>query len=181
MKKNILFAAFAAFALCLASCQKEEITNDTTDPNDGKVNTFARVKGTSDQRNTDWTSNISLADLLKKMGYDMQGIDSIGGMAFSAFLNFDTAYAHFTFSQNVEVWGLDADDITNQIQGIDYEYSYDGNTHTGYLVGEDEEGNPAKLTFTYDDYADDITFVLHLNIAMDTNTVDLPLVFIRNE
>ena len=66
------------------------------------------------------------------------------------------------------------------MQGIDYEYSYDGASHTGYLVGQDDNGNVANLTFTYDDNTDAITFVLPLYLAEDTaNVINFPLVYNR--
>ncbi|MBR6130791.1 MAG: hypothetical protein IKQ20_02910, partial [Bacteroidales bacterium] len=89
-------------------------------------------------------------------------------------------YAHFTFSQNVEIWGMDDNDQMQQMQGIDYEYSYDGASHTGYLLGQDENGNPANLTFTYNDSTDAITFVLPLYFAEDTaNVINFPLIYNR--
>ncbi len=179
MKKNIFFAAIAALAFALTACQPEDITPI----NPGTDVAGPLVKTTSDLHNTNWTCTVSLADLLVGLtGFDMGCIDSIDAAAFETYLNFDGTYAHFTFSSNVEVWGLSADENSmEQISGIDYEYSYDGTTHTGYLVGMDEEGNPANLTFTYDDATDAITFIIPLGVEFDeTTTINFPMVFNRN-
>lgn len=186
MKKNIFAIAAAVLALGMTACQPEDITPITPEDvvviGDGGQTSGPRVKSTSDLHNTDWTSSISLADLLSSMtGFDMSSVDSIDDAAFETYLNFDGVYAHFTFSENVELWGLDANDMMQQITGIDYEYSYDGTTHTGSLNGEDEEGNPASLSFTYNDSTDAITFVLPLYVAEDTtNVVNYPMVFNRD-
>ena len=97
------------------------------------------------------------------------------------YLNFDGTYAHFTFSDNVEIWGLDADNMMmQQITGVDYEYSYDGTTHTGALNGTDDEDNTVSLGFTYEDATDAITFILNLFYAEDETTVTLTPNFARN-
>lgn len=177
MKKNILIAAIAALALSFAACQKDE--NDSTVDNGG-VNPNARVKSTSDLHNTDWNCSVSLTDFLTATGFNIGCVDSIDDAIIESYLNFDGTYAHFTFSQNVEIWGMDNNDQMQQMQGLDYEYSYDGASHTGYLIGQDEDGNVANLTFTYDDNTDDITFVLPLYLAEDTaNVINFPLVYDR--
>lgn len=70
---------------------------------------------------------------------------------------------------------------TAESGGVDYEYSYNGATHTGSLNGEDEDGNPTSLTFTYNDSTDAITFVLPLYVDGDTNAVNIPVVYNRAE
>ena len=178
MKKNIFFVAIAALTLSLTACQKDDDITVTG----GEVDSKARVKSTSDLNNTDWTAAISLSDLLGAMtGYDMGCIDSIDAATFESYLNFDGTYAHFTFSDNVVVMGLNADNMMQQITGVDYEYSYNGATHTGSLNGEDEDGNPTSLTFTYNDSTDAITFVLPLYVDGDTNAVNIPVVYNRAE
>ena len=51
-----------------------------------------------------------------------------------------------------------------QISGVDYEYNYEGATHTGNLIGtyEEEDGTEttSHLVFTYNDATDEITFIL---------------------
>lgn len=177
MKKSILILAAAAlFTFGMTSCTDEPIVTNGETP---AVNA-PLVKTTADLHNTDWTCTVSLADFLSAAtGLDMGCIDSIDGAAFESYLNFDGTYAHFTFSQNVELWGMDSNDEMQQIQGIDYEYSYDGTTHTGSLNGVDEDGNPASLTFTYDDATDAITFVLPLYAEGDTNVINFPMVYNR--
>ena len=114
---------------------------------------------------------------------DTLTIPSIGDLFY---LNFDADYAHFTFSDMVEAWGMSADGMSmEQISGVDYEYNYDGTTHTGSLVGtaEDENGNEvtSQLEFTYDDATDEITFILPMAFEGDTNVVNVPMVFHRAE
>ena len=187
MKKNIFAIAAAVLALGMTACQPEDITPITPEDvvviGDGGQTSGPRVKSTSDLNNTDWTSSISLADLLSSMtGFDMSSVDSIDDAAFETYLNFDGVYAHFTFSENVELWGLDANDMMQQITGIDYEYSYDGATHTGYLdgVADDENDNPGQLQFTYNDATDIITFNLAMFYPEDSTAVSLTLNFARN-
>ena len=176
--KKVFIVAIATLALAMTACEQEE---PITPNNNGTETTSARVKTTSDLHNTDWTCSVSMADLLTNMfGMDLGCVDSLDGAAFESYLNFDGTYAHFTFSQNVEIWGLDNNDQMQQMQGVDYEYSYDGATHTGYLVGMDENGNPANLNFTYDDNTDAITFIMQLYMPEDTtNTINYPMVYSR--
>ncbi|MBR6130303.1 MAG: hypothetical protein IKQ20_00410, partial [Bacteroidales bacterium] len=134
MKKNIIIVAIATLAFAMTACQKEEnIVNPGNNSNNEVTNT--RVKSTSDLHNTNWSCSVSLADFFTTSGYNTGCIDSIYGDIFDSYLNFDGTYAHFTFSQNVEIWGMDDNDQMQQMQGIDYEYSYDGASHTGYLLG----------------------------------------------
>lgn len=179
MKKNILIVAIATLAFAMTSCQKEE--NLGIADNNNNETYGVRVKSTSDLHNTNWNCSLSLADFLTyAVGINAGCFDSIDDAVFESFLNFDGTYAHFTFSQNIELWGLDANDEMQQMQGIDYAYSYDGSTHTGYLVGQDSDGNAANLTFTYDDNDDAITFVLPMYFAEDTtNVFNFPMVYNR--
>lgn len=176
MKKNILIAAVAALTLSLTACQKEDIN-----PIDnGNVNTNARVKSTSDLIGTNWTYTMDEVVFTDEMG-DTLTIPSIGDLFY---LNFDADYAHFTFSDMVEAWGMSADGMSmEQISGVDYEYSYDGATHTGNLIGTYEEENGTETTthlvFTYNDATDEITFILPMAYEGDTTVVDVPVVFHR--
>ena len=192
MKKNVLFVAIAAFALCMAACQKEEINPVNTGDNT-YTESNARVKSTSDLHNTDWTCSMTFNQILCLMGADTTCIPDFGGETYSLGLNFDGSLAHFTFSDNIEAYGLNADESDMaQIFGLSYQYSYDGTSHTGYLVctAEDANGNevPAQLQFTYNDTTDVITFNLELFYGSenmedvdDTNTFIFPLNFTRNE
>ena len=181
MKKNIFIVAIATVALAFTACQKEEIATLGNNVTPGTETNTVLVKTTSDLHNTDWTAAISLADILgSATGYDMGCIDSIDDAAFESYLNFDGTYAHFTFSSNVEIWGLDANDMMQQITGVDYEYAYNGATHTGSLNGVDYEGNPTSLIFTYDDATDAITFVMPLYVDGDTNALNFPMVYTRS-
>ena len=177
MKKNILIAAVAALTLSLTACQKEDINPID---NGGEINTGARVKSTSDLIGTNWTYTMDDIVFTDEMG-DTLTIPSIGDLFY---LNFDADYAHFTFSDMVEAWGMSADGMSmEQISGVDYEYSYDGATHTGNLIGtyEEEDGTEttSHLVFTYNDATDEITFVLPMAYEGDTTVVDVPVVFHR--
>lgn len=176
MKKNILIAAIAALTLSFTACQKD----DVNPVNGGDVNPNARVKTTSDLIGTNWTYTMDDIVFTDEMG-DTLTIPSIGDLFY---LNFDADYAHFTFSDMVEAWGMSADGMSmEQISGVDYEYSYDGATHTGNLIGtyEEEDGTEttSHLVFTYNDATDEITFVLPMAYEGDTTVVDVPVVFHR--
>lgn len=177
MKKNILIAAVAALTLSFTACQKDDVNPID---NGGEINTGARVKTTSDLIGTNWTYSMDDIVFTDEMG-DTLTIPSIGDLFY---LNFDADYAHFTFSDMVEAWGMSADGMSmEQISGVDYEYNYDGTTHTGSLVGtaEDENGNEvtSQLEFTYNDATDEITFLLPMAFDGDTTVVDVPVVFHR--
>lgn len=176
MKKNILIAAVAALTLSFTACQKE----DVNPVDNGGVNPNARVKTTSDLIGTNWTYTMDEIVFTDEMG-DTLTIPSIGDLFY---LNFDADYAHFTFSDMVEAWGMSADGMSmEQISGVDYEYSYDGATHTGNLIGTYEEVDGTETTshlvFTYNDATDEITFVLPMAYEGDTTVVDVPVVFHR--
>lgn len=190
MKKSILIIAVAAFALCMSSCQREEITLDGNNVNDGNT---PRVSVTSDLIGTDWTANLSLGDLVYAMtgmtlsDYGCQfpdGFDTT--MVFH--LNFGLEYAHITFSDNISLINVVemAGGYTNEeIENMDLAYVYDGTTHTGTLtaVGTDENGDPInyQIVFTYDDNTDIITVNLQFANAEDENTtISLPLEFHRD-
>lgn len=182
MKKNIFLVAIAALTLGMVSCQKEDITPIVD--NGGEVNTGARVKTTADLIGTNWTYTMDDITFVDGFSGDTITIPSMGDLMNLAF---DADYAHFTFTEMVEAWGIGADGMSlEQITGVDYEYSYNGTTHTGSLIGtvEDEDGNEivASLEFTYDDNTDEITFLLPMSFDGDTaNTTNVPMVFHRAE
>lgn len=187
MKKNIFAIAFVAIALCLTSCNREEIT-----PNDNPQNT-PRVTQTSDLIGTDWTANLPLGDLIYAMtgtqlsDYGCQfpeGFDST--MVFH--LNFDNEYAHITFGDNISVVNvaeLAGEYTMEEIEQMDLAYEYDAATHTGTLtaVGTDDNGDPInyQIVFTYDDNADTITInLMFANAEDESTTISFPLVFHRD-
>jgi hypothetical protein len=192
MKKNIFFVAVAVIALSMVSCKKENIAPINPNTNGGEVNATARVKSTSDLHNTDWTCSMTFNQILFMLGADTTCIPDFGGETYDLGLNFDGTLAHFSFPENIEAYDLNANDTAmTQIFGLAYQYSYDGTTHTGYLLAttEDEDGNdvPAHLQFVYNDTTDVITFNVDLYYAgetpddVDTNTITFPLIFVRNE
>lgn len=190
MKKNIFAIAFVAVTLLMASCQKEIIAPSENGENPANT---PRVAVTSDLIGTDWTANLPLNDLvyamtgmnLNEMGCQLpDGFDA--NMVFH--LNFDTEYAHFTFSDNmalINVVEMAGGYTNDEIQNMDLAYVYDGATHTGTLtaVGTDEDGNPInyQIVFTYDDNADTITIDMQFANAEDEDTtISFPLVFHRD-
>jgi hypothetical protein len=190
MKKNIFAIAFVAVTLLMASCNKENIVPGGN--GDNPVNK-PKVAVTSDLIGTDWTANLPLEDLVYAMtgmnlsDYGCQLPDGFDAtMVFH--LNFDTDFAHFTFSDNMTLINVVevAGGYTNEeIQNMDLAYVYDGSTHTGTLtaVGTDEDGNPInyQIVFTYDDNDDTITINFQFANADDENTtINFPLVFHRD-
>lgn len=190
MKKNIFAIAFVAVTLLMASCQKEIIAPSENGENPANT---PRVAVTSDLIGTDWTATLPLNDLvyamtgmnLNEMGCQLpDGFDA--NMVFH--LNFDTEYAHFTFSDNmalINVVEMAGGYTNDEIQNMDLAYVYDGATHTGTLtaVGTDEDGNPInyQITFTYDDDDDTITINFQFANAEDEDTtINFPLVFHRD-
>lgn len=187
MKKNIFVIAVAAFALCMAACQKDEpiVINPDSNGNNTPVNSNAKVKSTSDLHNTDWTLTMTSTEFINNlMGTDFPCTDSTAEETYVFGLNFDGTHAHFTFPENVGVYG-GAEGIMEQISSISYNYSYDGASHAGYLVvdAEDVDGNDttAQLVFTYDDDTDVITFELPMAFADNGPEFTLTLNFARNE
>ena len=177
MKKSILIAAIAALALSFTACQKDNLSNGE------EIN--PRVKSTSDLQNTEWTYTVTTAEFLTNLlGADFTDVDYFESDTMSFGLNFDSTYAHFSFPDNTVALVFDDDDI-QQIYGVSYTYSYDGTTHTGYLIGEAEDDNgnvvPAQLQFTYDDATDAISMVLPLYVDDATNPINYTVVFYRNE
>ena len=187
MNKSIIIAAIAALTLSFTACQKEDLI--VSEDNNSSIPSVpvnpTRVKTTADLRNTDWTFTMTFSEFLSNMlGLDSSCLQGIQDDTLTFGLTFDSAYAHFTFPDNIEAYGGDEGTL-EQIYGVSYTYSYDGSTHTGYLdgVADDNIGNdePAKLKFTYNDNTDAITFVLPMYYAYDNKPVNLTLVFKRNE
>ncbi len=182
MYKKILIAAIAAMTLSFAACQKDDPVPGDDSQN---ITTPTRVRSTADLRNTDWTFSMTYSEFLGSMlGFDSTFMYGMEDDTLVFGLNFDTAYAHFSFPDNIMAFGGDEGEL-EQIYGVSYTYSYDGTTHTGYLdgVAEDTAGNevPSKLVFTYNDATDAITFVLPMFYAEDNTPVSITLVFKRDE
>lgn len=193
MKKNIFAIALVAFALCMASCQKEAITPNGNGDNTETPVTTPKVQVTSDLIGTNWTANLPLSDLVYAMtGTNLNDLGCQFPDNFDAnmvfHLNFDTDFAHFTFSENMALINVIeiAGGYTNEeIESMNLAYVYDGTTHTGTLtaVGTDENGDPInyQIVFTYDDNDDTITINLQFANTEDEDTViSFPLVFHRD-
>ena len=187
MKKNIFAIVVAAMALFMTSCDKTPITPD----NGGNVNTQPRVMVTSDLIGTDWTTALTLNDLLTSMGIDLSGIvcsdsNDLNAEVMGININFDDQYAHITFSDNVVVLNameMNGEYTMEEIEQMDLAYVYDGTTHTGTLtaVGTDENGDPIdyQINFTYSDNDDTITINFQFTDENDA-VINFPMVFQRN-
>ena len=187
MKKNIFVIAIAAFALCLASCQHEDITLE----NGGNAGVQPKVTATSDLIGTDWTASFTLNDLLTSMGVDLSGIvcsdsNDLDAEAMGIQINFDNQYAHITFSDNVVILNameMNGEYTMEEIEQMDLAYVYDASTHTGTLtaVGTDENGDPInyQINFTYSDNDDTITINFQFTDENDA-VINFPMVFQRN-
>jgi len=184
MKKQILLVA-AALLLGMTACQKDEIApiNGNNHENENVL-----VKSTEDLIGTEWTYTMNLLDSIFIDGGC--GWDSIAGLNLQLQfgLNFDSTYAHLTFPEDVTVLSageVDGEFSLEEIESLDFGYTYDPTTHTGYLTANtvDEDGNPdtLQIAFTYDTTTDAIVIDLNIVYGFDEDEdVTLQLVFHRN-
>ena len=193
MKKRIFIATAVALMLGMTACQKEVITpNNPSVPGNPDVNT-TMVKSTADLIGTDWTATLNLTDLLYAMtGMDLSdfGCDTVIGFdsAMVFHIEFDSTYAHITFSENmniINVTEIAGEYTIEQIEQMDLAYTYNSTSHTGTLtaVGVDENNVPVNyhIAFTYSETDDTITInFLFANAEDEDTTINFPLVFHRN-
>lgn len=171
MKKSIILIAAAAL-LSMTACQKENITpvNGSTATIDNPDTFSPRVKSAADLQNTAWIANINLGGL-----FTLQ-VD----------LTFDADSAHFTFPQDVAVYGfpyavngVNGMYTMEEMDGLNLAYDYTATTQTGNLVANDIDTTgtitPYNVPFSYSNQNDDITILL-----IDDDNDTLPLVFDRN-
>ena len=192
MKKKLFIIAAAAMLLGMTACQKEQITpNNPSNPGTPMTNTL--VNSTSDLINTNWTANLNLTDLLYAMtGMNLSdfGCDTVIGFdsALVFHIEFDSNYAHLTFSENIDVTNVTeiaGEYSIEQIEQMNFAYVYDPATHSGTLTaaGVDENNNPInyQIAFTYSDNDDTITIsLLFANAEDEDTTINFPLVFHRD-
>ena len=103
-------------------------------------------------------------------------------------IEFDSTYAHITFSENMDITNVTeiAGEYTiEQIEQMDLAYTYNSTTHTGTLtaVGVDENNVPInyQIAFTYSETDDTITInLLFANAEDEDTTISFPLVFHRD-
>ncbi|MBR1549576.1 MAG: hypothetical protein IJ634_02970 [Bacteroidales bacterium] len=174
MKKNIFALAAAVLMLGMTACQKEDeiITNA---PETGNT---LMVKSVADLAGTEWTYTLTFADMI---GVQMPEEIEIEGLDLEFGLNFDGSYAHLVFPESVIGLNVveDGEDFTvEEIQGIDYTYTYDATTQTGALSG----GNlvDIEIPFHYDEDTDAI--VVEFAVSFDEseeNAIPVQLVFHR--
>ena len=192
MKKKIFIAAAVAVLLGMTACQKEQITLDTPAA-PATPGAPAMVKTTADLIGTDWTSTLNLSDLLYAMtGMNLSdyGCDSVIGFdsAMVFHIEFDSNYAHITFSENMvitNVTEIASEYSINEIEQMNLAYQYSSATHTGTLtaVGVDEDNQPInyQIAFTYSETDDTITInLLFANAEDEDTTITFPLVFHRD-
>ena len=189
MKKKLFIIAAAAMLLGMTACQKEQITPNN--PSNNVTNTL--VTSTSDLISTNWTANLNLTDLLFAMtGMNLSdfGCDTVIGFdsALVFHIEFDSTYAHITFSENMDITNVTeiAGEYTiEQIEQMDLAYTYNSTSHTGTLtaVGVDENNVPInyQIAFTYSETDDTITInLLFANAEDEDTTISFPLVFHRD-
>ena len=193
MKKRFFIATAVALMLGMTACQKEVITpSNPSVPGNPDVHT-TMVKSTADLIGTDWTANLNLTDLLYAMtGMNLSdfGCDTVIGFdsALVFHIEFDSTYAHITFSENMNITNVTeiAGEYTiEQIEQMDLAYTYNSATHTGTLtaVGVDENNVPInyQIAFTYSETDDTITInLLFANAEDEDTTISFPLVFHRD-
>ena len=179
MKKNILFAAVAAVALAFTACTEEPVID-----NGGNVNPTPRVKTTADLIGTNWEYTLDLSAGMDPDLLDCMDSATIADMLTLTFgLNFDADYAHLTFPEDVIGLSVveDGDNYTvEEIQGMDYVYTYDASTTSGTLTG----GNLDDIVvpFTYNNITDQITIDLMVaDEGYETDAMPFLLVFSRVE
>lgn len=193
MKKRIFIATAVALMLGMTACQKEVITpSNPSVPGNPDVHT-TMVKSTADLIGTDWTATLNLTDLLYAMtGMNLSdfGCDTVIGFdsALVFHIEFDSNYAHLTFSENIDVTNVTeiaGEYSIEQIEQMNFAYVYDPATHSGTLTaaGVDENNNPInyQIAFTYSDNDDTITInLLFANAEDEDTTISFPLVFHRD-
>ena len=193
MKKKIFIATAVALMLGMTACQKEQITpNNPSVPGTPDVRS-TKVLSTSDLIGTNWTAALNLSDLLYAMtGMNLSdfGCDTVIGFdsAMVFHIEFDSTYAHITFSENMDITNVTeiAGEYTiEQIEQMNLAYEYNSTTHTGTLtaVGVDENNVPVNyhIAFTYSETDDTITInLLFANAEDEDTTINFPLVFHRN-
>ena len=103
-------------------------------------------------------------------------------------IEFDSNYAHITFSENMvitNVTEIAGEYSINEIEQMNLAYQYSSATHTGTLtaVGVDEDNQPInyQIAFTYSETDDTITInLLFANAEDEDTTITFPLVFHRD-
>lgn len=179
MKKQILLVT-AALLLGMTACQKDEQIVPINDGNDTNENVL--VKSVSDLIGTNWTYAIN-----DTISYYEYGCDTlILNIEFS--LSFDSSYAHLSFPENIVASNQeqDGDEFSQQeIQNMDFAYSYDPTTQTGALTANalDYDGNPTtfQIPFTYNTTTDAIVIVMQIaNEGDEDNAHAFQLVFHRD-
>ena len=171
MKKNFFRVAIAALMISLTACTDEPVIPTDVDIDGGATPVASpRVKSASDLIGTNWVYTLDLSDAISVEGMDI--VEFEGDFTFDFGMSFDANYAHFTFPEDAIVLNaveVDGEFTMEEIESIDYEYTYDYATKSGALVGqaEDEDGNivDATLPFTYDEANDVITFVVPMAYA----------------
>ncbi len=175
MKKNIFALAAAVLMLGMTACQKED---DTTIISTPETENILTVKSVADLAGTDWTYTLSFADMI---GIETCDSIEITGLDLQFGLNFDHDYAHLMFPENVTGLQMveDGDSYTmEEIQQIDYTYTYDAATQTGALSGANLED--IEIPFHYDEATDAI--IVEFAVSFDgteENAYPMQLVFHR--
>lgn len=171
MKKSIILIAAAVMALGMTACIDDEIN-----PMIDGTEITPRVKSAADLVGTNW--EYTTQDVAVDLGNGDTIVLPLGGLVFG--LNFDSNYAHFVFPQEViamEMTEVNGACSLQQIQGLDYVYSYNGGTHSGNLIANttDDNGNivNVNMPFTYTVATDAINMDLTVTDGTDTTTYNI--------
>ena len=127
MKKSIILAAAAAMILGLASCTDEPIIPG----NGNEVIDNPMVKSTADLIGTEWTYTLELNPI--------EFIEDTLNLTFEFGLNFDEEYAHLTFPENVTFLSASDDYTLEEIESMNFNYTYDLATTSGALITSELE------------------------------------------
>ena len=139
MKKNLFLVAAATLMLGLAACTDDPIVNPATPD----IPESPIVKSTDDLKGTEWSYSLDLGS------YEFE--DGTLDLGFEFGLSFDENYAHLSFPDNVTVFSMTDEYTLEEIESMNFAYSYDMTTTSGTLVSSQME-----IPFRYDETSDAI-------------------------
>lgn len=175
MKKRILFVAIATLALAMTACsEKENFENSNNETPEFQ----AQVKSAADLIGTEWTYSIDTVYV------DIEGDTVTLPLDMQFGLSFDSTYAHLSFPENItisKIVDVNGAYTMEEIEGINYAYTYDPTTHTGSLTAYIYDNlTTCQLPFTYDVATDNILIDLNVSYEGNPNIKTYHLVFHRN-
>ena len=164
MKKILFLAATAAMMLGLAAC-----TDDPIVPIDDNGTTVDNpmVKSVDDLVGTNWAYTLEIPPI------EIEGETIDVSIEFG--LNFDDEYAHLTFPDNVTVFSMSDEYTLEEIEEMNFAYSYQASTTSGTLICGEME-----IPVRYDETTDAILIDMMLAYEEDEDGAEsFTLVFHR--